>query len=70
MIIQDTIQNNSKNTTSDIGEADSIGMGNKISQINTQKKETKPDNPKSHNQNYPSHILMRRNTSVITQDFF
>jgi hypothetical protein len=40
----DTVQNNQKNTTPDIGEANSIGMDSKISQIKTQKKELKPDN--------------------------
>jgi hypothetical protein len=45
-----TVQNKQKNTTPDIGGADSIGMGSKISQIKTQKKELKPDNPMSHKQ--------------------
>jgi hypothetical protein len=51
-----------------IDGADFIGMGSKISQIKTQKKEIKLDNPMSHNQNNPAHIPIRRNTSIITHN--
>jgi hypothetical protein len=39
--------------------ADSIGMDNKISQIKSQKKKLKTRNPRSPNQNYHAHKLMR-----------
>jgi hypothetical protein len=50
-----------------IGGASSIGMGSKISQIKTQKKEIKLKT-RWILINYPAHIQMQRSISVIAQD--
>jgi hypothetical protein len=50
-----------------IGGASSIGMGSKISQIKTQRKEIKLKT-RWILINYPTHMQMQRSISVIAQD--
>jgi hypothetical protein len=58
---------NKEEYNADIGEASSIGMGSKISQRKTQKKEIKRKS-QCILSNYPAHMHMQRSISIIAQD--